>query len=206
MLRKILTLLLCGCASATLSIAQQDSKTTENANIDYKLEGSPMPTLLMREYHDTTRADQAAATNNKKAKKRSKKSPPADAGTDLYTTTTGKDLDNDKPLFVMLFNPTCSHCEDMTMMMTNNIESFGKSKIVLLATKPMAYYLPDFAQRHHIAKYPNMHIGYDSTNFVDNMFLYQSLPQINVYGRDRKLLKTFKGEVPVDTLVKFVEK
>lgn len=199
----VLTLL---AASLVVSArAQQDTKSTQNtasANIDYKREGSPMPLMYMREYHDTSAANAPELTKKEK-KKRAKAAP--EVSQDHYSTLSNKDLDNGRRLLIMLFNPTCSHCEEMTTLIENNIKIFKKTEIVLLAAKPMAPYLPDFAERYHIAKYPIMHIGYDSTNFVDNIFTYQRLPQLTIYDRDRKLLKIFTGEVPIDTLKKFVE-
>jgi len=204
MVRKLILSVLTS-AIASLAMAQQDSKTTQNtpsANIDYKREGMPMPLMYVREYHDTT-ATNAPELTKKEKKKRAKTG--TDISPDHYSTLTNKDLDNGANLLIMLFNPTCSHCEEMTTLMEKNIDIFKKTEVVLVASKPMAPYIPDFAERFHIAKYPMMHIGYDSSNFVDNIFTYQRLPQLTIYDRDRKLLKIFTGEVPIDSLKKFVE-
>jgi len=164
-----------------------------------------MPELIFLAYHDTTAANAPVPTKKEKRKRKSADDTGAAPNHELYSVVTGKDLDNGANLFIMMFNPTCSHCEEMTLQMTNNIDAFKKTKVVLLATKPMAVYLPDYAQRRGIARYPAMYIGYDSLKFIDEMFLYQSLPQINIYDRNRKLLKIFTGEVPMDTLKKFIE-
>lgn len=204
MVRKLILSVLTS-AIACSAIAQKDTKSTQNtpsANIDYKREGSPMPLMYMREYHDTSAANAPELTKKEKKKKTKAAS---DISPDHYSTLTNKDLDNGANLLIMLFNPTCSHCEEMTMLMEQNINIFKKTEVVLLASKPMAPYIPDFAERFHIAKYPIMHIGYDSSNFVDNIFTYQRLPQLTIYDRDRKLLKIFTGEVPIDSLKKFVE-
>ena len=204
MVRNIILSLLSATLTLT-AIAQQNTKSTQNTpspNIDYKREGSPMPTLYMREYHDTS-AGNAPVLTKKERKRKAKITP--DVPADLYTTLTNKDLDNGANLLIMLFNPTCSHCEEMTTLIEQNMKMFRKTEIVLLASKPMAPYIPDFAERFHIAKYPRMHIGYDSSNFVDNIFTYQRLPQLTIYDGDRKLLKIFTGEVPIDTLGKFIE-
>jgi len=191
-------------AIASLAIAQ-DTKTTQNtpsANIDYKREGSPMPAFYMREYHDTTAAN-APELSKKDKKRRAKEAKEIDA--DRYSTLSAKDLDDGKTLLIMLFNPTCSHCEDMTMRIEQNISMFRKADIVLMASKPMAPYIPDFASRFQIGKYPVMRIGYDSSNFVDKIFAYQQLPQLTIYNSDRKLIKIFTGEVPIDSLKKFID-
>lgn len=204
MVRKLI-LSVIASAVTCLALAQQDTKTKQNTpspNIDYKREGSPMPVLFMREYHDTTAAN-TAELSKKDKKRKAKEAKEIDAN--RYSTLSSKDLDNGNTLMIMLFNPTCSHCEEMTMRIQQNISMFKKTDIVLMASKPMAPYLPDFASRYQIGKYPIMRIGYDSSNFVDNTFTYQQLPQITIYDSHRRLIKIFSGEVPIDTLRKFVE-
>ncbi len=66
-------------------------------------------------------------------------------------------------------------------------------------------YLNDFATMMNLDNYPSLYLGIDSTDFISSVFLYQSLPQINVYSSDRKLLKTYTGEVAIDTLKKYIQ-
>jgi hypothetical protein len=57
----------------------------------------------------------------------------------------------------------------------------------------------------HVQDYPFIKAGLDSSGFINNVFLYQTLPQINIYNAERRLLKTYAGEVPMDTLKKYIE-
>ena len=184
--------------------AQTDAKTTENVtlpDIDYKQVGAPMPPFLFMSYNDTT-------PSARKPEILAKKYTPqqlAERTAGDYTFMNAADFDNSGNLFVMMFNPTCSHCEDVTFMLEKNADLFKKTKVVLLANKMMTMYIPYFAERHQIASHPFMYIGYDSSRFIDNAYLYQALPQINIYGPDRKLIKTYAGEVPMDTLKKYID-
>jgi hypothetical protein len=54
-------------------------------------------------------------------------------------------------------------------------------------------------------EYPIMYVGTDSGDFLNNVFLYSQLPQINIYDKKRKLLKTFTGEVAIDSLKKYIQ-
>ena len=69
----------------------------------------------------------------------------------------------------------------------------------------MQPYLGDFVAITHVDKYPEIYLGTDSTDFVSNLFLYQALPQINVYSADRKLIRSYSGEVAVDSLKKYIQ-
>lgn len=184
--------------------AQEDSKTTQNTphpHIDYKQEGAPMPPLGFMSYNDTS----SSADRDLIAKKY-----PANVfkertdSSGKYTFVTNEQFNNSGNLLVMLFNPTCSHCEDVTFMIEKHLDAFKKAKIILLANPLMEPYIPDFTERHHIARYPNMYIGLDSSKFIDKLFLYQALPQINIFDADHKLIKIYSGEVPIDTLKKYI--
>jgi thiol-disulfide isomerase/thioredoxin len=185
-------------------LAQTNTKTTENttdANVDYKQMDAPMPPLMFMAYQSST----VSNTEGKHSRKKKKAAIIDSASGVTYTPMTGKNLNSNSKLLVMMFNPTCSHCEDVTANIRDHIDLFKKTQVVLLANSLMRGYIPDFVERLRIANTPNIYIGYDSYDFVNKLFLYQSLPQINIYSADRKLLKTYCGEVPIDSLKRFIE-
>ena len=187
MFRNILVLVCIFCA--TNAIAQNaistPSKTTQkqdDTKIDYKQIDAPMPSLIFIPYYDS----------NSKVQDRKK-----------YMTNS--DLDNGANLFVMMYNPTCSHCQDETMLLENNAFLFKRSKVLLLANIIMKPYLGDFIALTHADRYPFMYIGIDSAEFINKLFLYQSLPQLNIYNSERKLIRTYTGEVAIDSLKKYIQ-
>ena len=207
MLRQLLILLCLACATNT--IAQQNaapsSKTTEK-QIDYKQMGAPMPPLRILLYKDTS----AKKTNNtaesehlSRRQRREEEMKEQKKQEDQYITED--DLNNGANLFVMMFNPTCSHCQDETAIIKTNIALFHKTQLALIANPQMKQYLPDFVNLLHVLDYPSMHVGIDSTGFIDKVFLFQMLPQIKIYNHNRKLIKTYNGEVAIDSLRKYIE-
>lgn len=187
MLRKLLLLVCVMCA--TNAIAQHEnstpSKTTQKQDdpkIDYKQTGAPMPSLIFIPYYDT---------NSKE--------------TDHKKYMTNSDFDNGANLFVMMFNPTCSHCQDETVILGKNGSLFKRSKVLLLANIIMKPYMGDFVALTHVDRHPFMYLGVDSTDFINNLFLYQQLPQLNIYNSERKLIRTYTGEVAIDSLKKYIQ-
>lgn len=191
--------------------AKSGAKTTENKfdpKIDYKQPGSPMPRLKVLLYHDTAKsaaADSPAPKAKKIAKKNRKNMEKKQASGGDTAYLTNRDLDNGANLFVVLFNPTCGHCQDMTKNLEANMHLFKKTNIVMVATPVMRDYLHDFTSLMKINQYPAIQVGTDSSGFVDNVFLYQMLPQLNIYDGDRKLLKIFTGDVPMDSVKKYIQ-
>jgi len=122
-----------------------------------------------------------------------------------HSSLTEKDIKCEGNLLVMMFNPTCGHCEDQTERMEHNIALFNKSKLVLMAKSNMSEYLPNFIKNHHISNYFSIYLGVDNSGFMDKTFLYSALPQINVYSPDHKLIRSFAGEVSIDTLKQYIQ-
>lgn len=121
---------------------------------------------------------------------------------DVITDTM---LRNDANLFVMMFNPTCEHCEDMTRDIEHHIGLFKNSQIVLMAAPMMGPYLEYFDKTTHYTQFPSLKVGIDSAKFIDRTYNYVMLPQINVYSKDRKLIKSFSGLNTVDSLRPYIQ-
>ena len=205
MLRKLFILICIFCASN--SFAQQKNtpqpKTTTNQEVDYKQPGAPMPRLKVLLYKDTAAKKDTGMAQSRHMSKRKKQKAELEKQKDIYITN--EDVDNGANLLVMMFNPTCSHCQDETALLKKNIALFNKTQLVLMSNPQMQPYLHDFVYLLHTMDYPAMHVGIDSSGFISNAFGYSMLPQINIYNKDRKLIKTYNGEVPIDSLKDYIQ-
>lgn len=131
--------------------------------------------------------------------------PPVRLITAKGEVITNETIKNDANLFVMMFNPTCEHCEDMTRALEQNIGLFKQSNIVLLAAPGMGPYLEYFDKNTKYSQYPALKVGVDSAAFIEKTFNYEPLPQINVYDKDRKLIKWFSGISSIDKLQPYIQ-
>jgi thiol-disulfide isomerase/thioredoxin len=223
MIRKLLILtLLAYCATARAQVSKNPVKQEENkadTSIDYTLLGAPMPDLKLKVFADTANKElltsASAKTGNKHdsnaANGKQLKSAKKDKGrakrikeVTRNPYRTNEDFDQYTNLVVMMFNPNCSHCEDETLMLEKNSSVFNKSKIILLANPLMWEYLPNFTRTLHVFDYPVFIVGSDST-FINKVFSYAALPQINIYNNQRKLVVTLFGEVSINILKKYLE-
>src|SRR5690606_26757857 len=114
-------------------------------------------------------------------------------------------LANDAHLIIMLFNPTCEHCEEMAIDFRKNIALFEKTNLVLVAAQGMNKWLEFFLNTTKTADFPKIQIGIDSAHLVEQVYLYKALPQINIYNKERKLEKIFFSNVPIDSLKRYIE-
>lgn len=178
------TLLLAACVALT-------GRAVAQPGVNYTYPGNPMPALRIAAA-DTPSAKYCREHPDKVTRTHAR----------IYTE---KDFDYKGPLFVMLFNPTCSHCEDQAELLMQRISEFGKARIVMLTDTTNSMYLPNFITAYKIDQHKDVvTIGTDIGDYIKNAFLYQSLPQISVYSADRKLVRNYSGGVAIDSLVQYL--
>jgi thiol-disulfide isomerase/thioredoxin len=188
MQRKLL-IVACLMSTALIAFGQKKKKdkateqsavetTADTAKINYKEIGAPMPPLKVQVVKGKTVTKQII---------------------------TAKDLSNKSNLFVLMFNPTCEHCQDATRMLEQNLFLFKKSQLLLMAVSTMEAYMEFFDSVTKVSQYPSIKVGLDQSQFIDKTFTYQMLPQINIYDKDRKLIKIFTGDTPIDSLKPYIE-
>lgn len=116
-------------------------------------------------------------------------------------------LESGGNLILMMFNPTCDHCEDETRAFIQNIFMFKKSKILLVAADVQTPNLSYFESNLKCSQYPStITVAIDSAGLIRKLFTYAALPQINIYdGKSMRLLKTFEGFTPIDSLKKYIQ-
>jgi thiol-disulfide isomerase/thioredoxin len=131
--------------------------------------------------------------------------PPLKITTRTGEKFTDKDFKSHKNLLVMMFNPTCDHCQEETTILEKNIEQLKDTKLLLVAAPSMIDYLEFYNNVTRYSKYPEITVGVDSAGFIDKTFNYTALPQINIYDKDRKLVKIFSGVVQFDALEPYVK-
>lgn len=201
MLRILFLMLVLACSTGIIAQNKKDitAPAVAESKIDYKQMGAPMPRILLV----TLDSVQPKTRNKRSFPVVGRKRPPEPK---MAKKVTEANLDTAGNVFVMMFNPTCGHCEDMAAQLTRNYELFKKTHVLFMANPVMRAYLPDFRKLFKINEYPLMEIGIDSAGFINSTFLYQQLPQINIYGKgpDRKLLKTYTGSTPIDTLAQYI--
>lgn len=105
--------------------------------------------------------------------------------------------------FLVIFNPTCAHCLTSARLFQENLEGFQHAQIFYLAGEGMLSYLDDFYQETGLKKDGPIKVGVDNSRITYKLFLYQNLPQINVYDKEGKLIDQMTGEDALDALLRY---
>lgn len=105
----------------------------------------------------------------------------------------------------MFFNPTCGHCEEQTLAFEENKELFKNTQIILVGSPDVGEYMNGFATRTHLNEHPYIWMGLDYDNIISKAYLYYSLPQLCIYGKDDRLIRMISGGASIDTLKPIIE-
>jgi thioredoxin-related protein len=108
--------------------------------------------------------------------------------------------------FVMLiyFDSECVHCRNETLEVSKNLPLFSNTKILLISSEPIKT-IKAFAQRYGLRNEPSVTFAKINSDDVFDTFGSISLPHIFIYGKDRKLIKEFRGETKIEAILKYLK-
>lgn len=116
-------------------------------------------------------------------------------------TITNKDLKEGVPTLIFLFSVDCSHCQQETKRITENIEKFKGTQILMITpfryNRMYAYY-----RGYGIQKYPDViTMGSDSTRSLNMFYQQRYYPGIYIYDKEGKITFHDEGSISMDTIL-----
>jgi thiol-disulfide isomerase/thioredoxin len=127
---------------------------------------------------------------------------------------TPANLNKNKPVMVIYFEPTCSHCEHLMAELKPKMDQLKKIQVVMITyTKTEGPYLKmiaDFNKKYNLAKYPNFTVGTEYTdgkNYPVQLYygIYNT-PYVVVYNTKGKVVRSFTLVPKVEDLLAAVKK
>ena len=101
---------------------------------------------------------------------------------------------------VMLFNPTCEHCQHQLQLMLTMPEIIQSTNLVLSSTETLEK-LKTFYDKYHLEKYPLVHIGKDYKYFLGGFYQPKTIPVLAFYNAQKQLLFFNQGSLKKDQLL-----
>ncbi|CAN5350332.1 hypothetical protein BH09BAC3_BH09BAC3_08750 [soil metagenome] len=108
----------------------------------------------------------------------------------------------DTKIVLIYFDSNCNHCQYEAEEIRNNISRFKSSTIVFISSEELLL-IQAFSIKHQLNA-PNIHFARIASEDVYDTFGNMSIPEILIYGQDKKLIKIFHGETKIDLILKFV--
>jgi peroxiredoxin len=104
---------------------------------------------------------------------------------------------------LILFNTDCDHCQREATEISEKNEAFKNYEILFIASDSV-HQIENFSKTYHLADKPNVKFGRAEYQDVYTNFGAISTPAIYIFNRERKFVKSFLGETPVEELIKFL--
>ncbi len=117
----------------------------------------------------------------------------------FYSTTQ---LEATKSLILVLFNPNCDHCVAFGKKMFSNMDKFSNTQFMFVSGEPTFGYLQGFANNINYTPNNNFKIGTDPEYVTTGLFAFEGIPQIMVFGTNKKLIDVYYKEASTDKLLK----
>jgi len=121
------------------------------------------------------------------------------------TAFTNENLKKRKPTLLMIFSPECGHCQNETREITKKIDQFKNVQILMVTWLPYTEML-EFYHNYKIAEYPQITMGWDKKDFFLPYYHVQMYPDMVVYDKHGKYVKSFNGEINLDDVLKELNK
>lgn len=123
---------------------------------------------------------------------------------DSATRYTKSDLPKNKPLFIMLFSPDCSHCQHTAEEMISHKEALKDIHIVM-ATMHTITQMNDFVQQYGLGQLPNLTVGKDIYYILSGFYDIKHLPYMAFYNKKGALISTVEGGLPIPKVLEIFQ-
>ena len=122
---------------------------------------------------------------------------------DSVTHFNTTDIPTGKPIIIIGFSPTCTHCGAETEDIVNHITQFNNFRIYFVTSYPFNE-MKGFYHYFKLNRYPNITMGQDSSNYFMNYFKAQEIPFTTIFDSKKRLIQAFGNQIDPTTLLKLV--
>ncbi len=109
-------------------------------------------------------------------------------------------IPEDMNVVMMIFNPLCGHCQEEAKAILQSLSAFPKTQFLFVTSDQRAEDLPAFKKAIDYVPNKQVLILSDVNYVTANYFAYNGLPQIMVYGKDKKLIDIYYKDTPIQNI------
>ena len=96
------------------------------------------------------------------------------------------------PIVLFYFSPVCPYCKAQTKEIIEDMDKLKDIQFYFISSFPTPM-LKAYIKEYKLAQYPNITTGMDTANAMGDYFEIVGVPYIAIYGKDKKLKKSFMG-------------
>jgi thioredoxin-related protein len=106
-------------------------------------------------------------------------------------------------LILIFFQTDCDHCQREAKQIQENLKSFKDYKLYFISSNTFPE-IQKFSVEYKLAGVPNVYFNFSTAENVVRYFGAMSAPSIFIYSDNGRMVKSFKGEAPVDQVVQYL--
>jgi thiol-disulfide isomerase/thioredoxin len=119
------------------------------------------------------------------------------------TDSTNYRVDYANPILLVHFNSECEHCQYELAELSRNLNALQHATVLLMSSENIAV-IKKTAQDLGFVNTPNVNFLKINRENVFENFGSLSTPHVFIYGKDRKLIKEFKGETKIEAILQYL--
>jgi len=106
-------------------------------------------------------------------------------------------------LLLIIFDPACDHCQRQAHDVRLNLGRLPQCSVVWISTAPLQD-IATFSVEYQLDKISNVHFAGIKTDEMSTAFGSHFIPHLFIYGEDRRLIKEFKGETKMESILGYM--
>ncbi|MDM1138622.1 thioredoxin fold domain-containing protein [Empedobacter sp. R132-2] len=120
---------------------------------------------------------------------------------------SSKDIKKGKQTLIVLYSPTCIHCQLALNHFSNNYEEHLKNNQIILVSEYEAKDAIPFLKEHasNFVNNKNVELLYDSNYEFGPIFQPTSIPTFYLFDKDKSLVTIKKGSVEANQIFKYLK-
>lgn len=124
-------------------------------------------------------------------------------GKEMHT----KDFPPNKPVLLILFNPSCGHCQIILEQIRDNIDDFKFATILFLTGEPLKDVLANYVVNVKVDKMADqILVASDNSDATLKIFEYEGIPQVMIYNKEHKLEFIYYKEAQNMNMLRYLKK
>jgi thioredoxin-related protein len=121
------------------------------------------------------------------------------------TDSTNYRVDSANPILLIHFNSECDHCRYELTDLKENLTALQQTNVLLMSSESISV-IRKVAADFGVEQFSNVDFIKINRDDVYDNFGALSTPHIFIYGKDRKLIKEFKGETRMEAILQYLPK
>jgi thiol-disulfide isomerase/thioredoxin len=123
---------------------------------------------------------------------------------DSITYLNTSNIKEGTPTVLFLFGPNCPYSKAQMKEIIEDMDGLKNINFYLITNYPF-HDMKRFYYEYNLSKYSNITIGRDTAYFFTDYLKIPGVPYMAIYGKDKKLIKTFTGKIYSNQIISATE-